>query len=209
MAGHSFETKSKAGSQALADLYVIELLANVGQADTHIHRSSDNEFGVQLERLRNSGLAENSGTDSVRLTTEGRKEIRVVMAGGSFDIIHPGHIETLEKAKALGDVLVVSVARDSTYLRNKKKKPLHNEDLRRKLVGSIKFVDAAILGSEEDIFKTVEIVRPDIVALGYDQSHDEIGFRRELSKRGLNVEVVRLDSSIPDIKTSRIARDYY
>ena len=50
---------------------------------------------------------------------------------------------------------------------------------------------------------------PDIIALGYDQFHNEDGFRKELSKRGLTVKVVRLDSSVPEIKTSKIARDYY
>ena len=67
------------------------------------------------------------------LSRVGRKEIIVVMAGGSFDIIHPGHIETLEQARALGDSLIVSVARDATFRKNKKREPQHNETLRQKL----------------------------------------------------------------------------
>ncbi len=141
---------------------------------------------IYSEELQKLGLLENVDRGVLRLTERGRKEIVVVMAGGSFDIIHPGHVETLEKARALGDVLVVSVARNSTYLRNKKRDPLHDEKLRRKMVESIKFVDAAILGSEVDLFETVELVRPDIIALGYDQSHNEDGFRKEVSRRGLN-----------------------
>lgn len=194
----------------LAEVYVSDLVAKMGQSTSDPTTFANNqEKANMLETLRKSGLVENAGDGAFHLTEAGRKEIKVVMAGGSFDIIHPGHIETLEKAKSLGDVLIVSVARDSTYLRNKKKKPLHDERQRRKMVNSVKFVDAAVLGSEVDIFKTVEVVRPDIVALGYDQSHDEAGFKAELLKRGLTVEVVRLDSSIPEVKTSRIAQDYY
>ena len=148
-------------------MYASDLIRHSGEAS--------NESNLQLDSIAReiySGGASETGTlgkwnrGVLRLTERGRKEIVVVMAGGSFDIIHPGHVETLEKAKALGDVLVVSVARNSTYLRNKKEIPLHDEKLRRKMVESIKFVDAAILGSEVDLFETVELVRPDIIASG-------------------------------------------
>ena len=115
---------------------------------------------LYAEELQKSGLLENSERSGFHLTDRGSREITVVMAGGSFDIIHPGHIETLEKAKALGDVLIVSIARDSTYLHNKEKNPIHDEKMRRKMVDSIKFVDAAILGSEVDIFATVGACEP-------------------------------------------------
>lgn len=130
--------------------------------------------------------------------------ITVVMTGGAFDIIHPGHVETLQQAKALGDVLVVSVARDLTFERNKKRKPEHDEGLRKLLVSSLKAVDLALLGSQSDIFQTVEIIKPDIIALGYDQAHDEEMISRESEKRGLSVRVVRLKSTNPDIKTTAI-----
>ena len=59
------------------------------------------------------------------------------MTGGAFDIIHPGHVETLEQAKSFGDALVVSVARDSTFQKNKKRKPQHSEILRKELCLSL------------------------------------------------------------------------
>jgi len=56
---------------------------------------------------------------------------KTVLAGGVFDIIHPGHIHTLNAAKALGDVLVVAIATDKTAQKMKKRQPLHNQELRR------------------------------------------------------------------------------
>ena len=160
-------------------------------------------FSEYLRELEHHGLIffeENSP----RLTPVGRKEIVVVMVGGSFDIIHPGHIETLREAKKLGDLLAVSVARDRTYKRNKHKDPLHGEKLRRDLVCSVKFVDLAVLGSEKDIFETVHFLKPDIIALGYDQTHSERAIKEGARRAGIESKVVRLDSKVPKIKTSSI-----
>jgi len=59
---------------------------------------------------------------------------KIVLAGGVFDIIHPGHIHTLNAAKALGGILVVAIATDKTAEKMKKRSPLHNQELRRELV---------------------------------------------------------------------------
>ncbi|MEM0165889.1 MAG: adenylyltransferase/cytidyltransferase family protein [Thermoplasmata archaeon] len=114
-----------------------------------------------------------------------------VMASGVFDILHPGHIFFLEEAKKLGNELVVVVARDSTA-RKLKHQPIMNEDVRLKMVTALKPVDIAILGHEDDIFKTVEEIKPDIIVLGYDQNFDEKYIEEECKKRGLNVTVIRL-----------------
>jgi FAD synthetase len=186
----------------LSSLYRQEIAREVGLPFAQLKLSRQD-----ILTLIDSGLVRHSGKgedDGFVLTDAGRKQIVVVMAGGAFDILHPGHVETLEKAKKLGDVLVVSVARDKTYERNKGKKPLHSEQQRRQLVGSLRFVDLAILGSETNIFETLNLVKPDIVALGYDQSHSEEKIREEMEKRGLRANVVRLDSSVPNIKSSAI-----
>ena len=158
------------------------------------------EFEHRIEYLLKNDLI----TRDLRLTDKGKDALKIVFAGGVFDIIHPGHIHTLRSAKALGDLLVVVIARDSTAIKSKGKKPIHNEHLRCELVSSLKFVDAAILGREGDIFKSVEYVRPNIIALGYDQIHEESFIAEECKKRGLNIKVVRLDSPIPDLKSRRI-----
>ena len=113
-----------------------------------------------------------------------------VVATGTFDIIHPGHIRYLKEAKKLGTELVVIVAREKNV--KHKPKPVIPEEQRRKVVEAIKYVDKAILGDEEDIFKPIEEIDPDIIALGYDQLFDEEWLKRELRKRGLKAKVVRI-----------------
>jgi cytidyltransferase-like protein len=160
-------------------------------------------FSDYLLQLQRQGLISgNHGFHS--LTPKGRRDIVVVMIGGGFDIIHPGHIDALKRAKSLGDVLVVSVARDSTYKRNKNREAIHPEKLRQELVSSVKFVDAAVLGSEKDIFETVQFLKPDIIALGYDQKHSENAIEEGAAKVGVQCKVVRLTSHIPNIKTSSL-----
>jgi len=114
-----------------------------------------------------------------------------VMASGVFDILHPGHVLFLQEAKKLGDELIVVVARDSTA-KKFKHKPIMPENVRRFLVEALKPVDKAILGHEDDIYKTVEEIRPDIIVLGYDQRFSEEEIERECRKRGVEVKVVRL-----------------
>ncbi|AGB04209.1 cytidyltransferase-related enzyme [Aciduliprofundum sp. MAR08-339] len=114
-----------------------------------------------------------------------------VMASGVFDILHPGHVLFLQEAKKLGDELVVVVARDSTA-KKFKHKPIMPEEVRRFLVESLKPVDRAVLGHEDDMYKTVEEIKPDIIVLGYDQKFSEEEIEEECWKRGLDVKVVRL-----------------
>ncbi|MEM3247168.1 MAG: adenylyltransferase/cytidyltransferase family protein [Candidatus Micrarchaeaceae archaeon] len=114
-----------------------------------------------------------------------------VMATGVFDILHLGHIYFLTEAKKLGDELVVVVARDSTAERLKRK-PIMDENTRLKIVSSLKVVDEARLGNKDDIFKTVEEIKPNIIALGYDQKFDEKKIEKECLRRGLKVKVVRI-----------------
>lgn len=114
-----------------------------------------------------------------------------VMASGVFDILHLGHVYFLQQAKKLGDELVVVVARDSTA-RKLKHQPIMNEEIRAKMVEALKPVDRVVLGHEDDMFKTVEEIKPDIIVLGYDQAFDEDYIINECKKRNLNIKVVRL-----------------
>tara|TARA_B100000029_G_scaffold95965_1_gene86053 strand:- start:1990 stop:2463 length:474 start_codon:yes stop_codon:yes gene_type:complete len=134
--------------------------------------------------------------------------LKIVLAGGVFDIIHPGHINTLNAAKKLGDVLVVVVATDKTAVKMKKRKPLHNAQLRQELVSSLSMVDLCIIGDEENIFKTVDLVKPQIIALGYDQTHQEKFIIDGCRKINLDVKVARLESPIPDTSSSSIQKEY-
>jgi len=114
-----------------------------------------------------------------------------VMATGTFDILHLGHIYFLKEAKKLGDSLTVVVATDST-VRRLKHEPINPEEIRLKLIRELKVVDKAYLGHKEDMYKIVEEIKPDIIALGFDQIHDEKMINSELKKRKIKAKVVRL-----------------
>jgi FAD synthetase len=125
-----------------------------------------------------------------------------VMASGVFDLLHPGHLYFLSQAKKLGDELVVVVARDRTAARLKRQ-PVIPEEMRREMVEALKPVDRAVLGSLTDIYHTVEELRPDIIALGYDQHFDEAEVERECVRRGIRVTVVRLGELPHDLLGTR------
>ena len=143
-----------------------------------------------------------------RPTKEGARAVKVVLAGGVFDIIHPGHIYTLGEAAKLGDVLVVVVATDKTAVRMKRRRPLHTQQQRRDLVGALRIVDAAVVGDEDDIFRTVAHIRPQIIALGYDQVHQERAIIDGCKRLKMGVTVARLQSPMPEVSSSAIERDY-
>lgn len=116
-----------------------------------------------------------------------------ILATGTFDLLHPGHIYFLTQARALGDELFVIIARDSNVTH--KPKPIVPEEQRLEMVSALGIVDKALLGSEKDMFEPLKQIRPDIIALGYDQRFDAELLEKELAKRGLSANVVRIPLS--------------
>jgi FAD synthetase len=128
--------------------------------------------------------------------------LTTVVATGTFDLLHPGHVLYLERSKILGDELVVIVARDVNV--RHKPKPVLPEEQRQRMVQSLKAVDRAILGVESDIFLTIEQLKPDIITLGFDQHFDISFLETELSRRGLHPRIVRIEAHEPcDLCSSR------
>ena len=166
---------------------------------------SAQEISDRIDELVRNQMVE---ADRKTLTDLGRDSLRVVLAGGVFDIIHPGHIHTLNAARALGDALVVVVATDNTTAKMKKKMPLHSQEQRKEMVTSLSMVDLCLIGQEDDIFKTVDNVRPEIIALGYDQIHQEGSITKGCKRINLNAKVVRLQSPVPEISSSKIQKEY-
>ena len=163
-------------------------------------------IGIFDDNIRNMisiGLLEND--TQPRLTFLGRDAIKVVLVGGVFDVIHPGHIHTLKAAKQHGDVLIVVIARTSTATKIKKDRRIyHDENLRKELVSSLSFVDLAIIGSQVSLYDTVERVSPDIIALGYDQIHSEKEISQNCKDRNLAIRIIRVNTPVPGIKSSQI-----
>ena len=121
---------------------------------------------------------------------------KTVLATGVFDLLHLGHLRFLEESKRKGGPrsrLVVVVARDKTVFRRKGKGPVIPEDQRRELVAALRVVDRAILGREEiDLLGILEVVKPDIVCVGYDQDEIRAAVSRVIRKEGLPIRVIRI-----------------
>lgn len=132
--------------------------------------------------------------------------MKTVMASGSFDLIHPGHLFYLKECKKHGDKLVVVVARDSNILIFKNKKAKYSEKERLEHVRKLLMVDEAILGHEGNIFDIISEIKPDVICLGYDQKPVTIEIlKEELKKRDIKAEVVRIGSFKPEIyKSSKL-----
>ncbi len=115
-----------------------------------------------------------------------------VLATGTFDILHPGHLRYLSEARALGDELYVIVARDSMV--KHKPKPIIPEKQRLAMVQALCMVDKAVLGSESNMFEPLREIKPDIIALGKNQHFKEKELEKQLKAHGINAKVVRIKS---------------
>ncbi|MFC1691032.1 adenylyltransferase/cytidyltransferase family protein [Nanoarchaeota archaeon] len=128
-----------------------------------------------------------------------------VMVFGTFDIIHPGHISFLEQAKEYGDYLVVVVGRDITVEQIKGSKPTNNENERLHNVISLKIVDEAVLGKEDDKYQVIEDLKPNVICIGYDQSSFTSELQDEMLKRNVSVKIVKLKPyREEDFKSSKL-----
>ncbi len=128
-----------------------------------------------------------------------------VMAVGVFDLLHAGHLHYVEQAKALGDELVVVVAHDDT-VRKQKHEPVTSQALRCRMVQGLKPVDTAIIGNPPTmpIYEILETVKPDIIALGYDQKHSLDTIKKALKENGWkDVEVIRVEGLADDLDGTR------
>jgi FAD synthetase len=129
-----------------------------------------------------------------------------VLAQGTFDILHPGHVHYLRDAAAMGDRLSVIIARRENVTH--KQPPILPNRQRQDMVGALAVVDNALVGHSEDIFAPIEELDPDIIVLGYDQHHDDDAIEAELDRRGIDCVVRRASPLDPDdgelLSTGRI-----
>jgi FAD synthetase len=141
-----------------------------------------------------------------------------VLAAGKFDILHLGHISYLEQARELagedGELIVV-IALDKTILRERGAPPVFPQEQRRKIVESLKFVDKAVIGLDtDDHTLIVSEIKPDVIALGYDQRTNISSLEALFAAKGLKIKIVRLEKRTADgLCSSTLIReriiDYY
>ena len=113
------------------------------------------------------------------------------MALGVFDILHLGHLHYLKQAKALGDELIVVLSSDAAA-RSENKEPILPDEMRARIVSNLKPVDQTIVDYNDDLYKVIEDIKPGIIALGYDLKYNVLEMKRELQKRGMEIEVKRM-----------------
>ncbi len=129
--------------------------------------------------------------------------MKKVMAFGTFDLLHPGHIHYLKNSKKLGDFLVVVIARDSTVLKIKNKLPINNENTRLQNIIKLEIADKVILGDKIDKLKVVRDEKPDVLSFGYDQ---KIPVEDLISQIDPKIVIKRIDAFKPEIYKSSLLK---
>ena len=122
--------------------------------------------------------------------TESDSKSRRVVATGTFDLLHPGHLWYLQESAKLGEELWVVVARDDNV--KHKPRPIIPEEQRVVMVGALRGVTRAVLGDREDMFQPILDIQPDIITLGFNQHFQEEKLHDALAARGLDIAVVRI-----------------
>jgi FAD synthetase len=118
-----------------------------------------------------------------------------VVAQGTFDLLHPGHLYYLREAASMGEELHVIVARRENVTH--KDPPIVPDRQRQTMVEALDPVDEAHLGHTEDIFVPIERIEPDVIVLGHDQHHEEAAIADALATRGIDCDVERASRREP------------
>jgi FAD synthetase len=132
-----------------------------------------------------------------------------VMAFGTFDLLHPGHINFLKQAKKHGDYLIVIIARDRTAKQVKGKSPTDNERARLKAVRGLNLADKTVLGDKGlNKYGVIKKHRPDTICLGYDQVTFTDKLEEKIKDFKLKTKIIRLKAFKPEkYKTSIIKHE--
>lgn len=104
-----------------------------------------------------------------------QKAHRVVFTNGCFDILHTGHVELLETARNLGDVLIVGLNSDDSVRRLKgPRRPINPEKDRARILAALEVVDYVVIFGEDTPLELIQAINPDILVKGGDYQSDSI-----------------------------------
>ena len=132
--------------------------------------------------------------------------MKTVITFWTFDIVHPGHVYFLQQAKSHGTHLITIVARDQNVMKFKKKPPFHHEHQRMQDIKNLNVADMVELGHETDYFFAIKKYKPDVVAIGYDQTYLVKELSEFLYENGYKTELVIIEGFGPDEHKSSIIR---
>lgn len=107
----------------------------------------------------------------------------IVFTNGCFDILHAGHVEYLEKSKALGVKLIVGINSDESVRRLKgPSRPINNQEDRKKVLEALRCVDKVIIFDEDSPYELIKKLKPDILTKGGDYTPDKVRSRSLVSE---------------------------
>jgi rfaE bifunctional protein nucleotidyltransferase chain/domain len=124
---------------------------------------------------------------------------KIVFTNGCFDLLHIGHIQLLEYSKSLGDYLIVGLNSDESVKNLKgQNRPVNNQETRKKILESIKYVDEVMIFDTPTPLPLIELIRPEYVVKGGDYKEEEVvGYNVGNTK-------VRIFEYVADNSTTRI-----
>lgn len=129
----------------------------------------------------------------------------IVFTNGCFDIIHGGHIEYLQKARKLGDLLIVGLNSDSSVRKLKGEgRPIKTEKERANILAALRYVDFITIFSEETPENLIRELKPNIIVKGSDYSIDQVVGRHIVEEYGGRVELVPI---VQGLSTSALVDD--
>ena len=125
--------------------------------------------------------------------------MKKVIVFGTFDILHPGHLNMFQQAKEYGDFLIVVVARDTTVCAVKKRPAKFTEEARLENIEKLNIADKVRLGCIDNHYGAIAEEKPDVIALGYDQKEFVDNLVDAIED---HVQIVRLSPYKPEIYKS-------
>jgi rfaE bifunctional protein nucleotidyltransferase chain/domain len=115
----------------------------------------------------------------------------IVLTNGHFDLLHVGHVDCLQRAKALGDVLVVGLNSDvSTRLLKGEKRPIVPQEERAQLLAALQCVDYVIIFEEKTAEKLIAALRPEVYVKGGDWAIEDLPEAKAVAEYGGQVEIL-------------------